>query len=786
MRERDLTALELDQVRQHLSMLARSPGGKHACLRLTPHAKRESAAAALQLAWECFRMIERYGDLPLSELPDVRESLRRAAHEGFLLDGPALLCIRAVLDDAQRVRDYLQRHAGDSLGLQQLGRRIEPQTELRATLLRCLDDDGGITDAASEELAATRETLRRLRARLTRRLEAMLDRPQFADLLSDRFVTLRNNRFVLPVRTSSTSQLPGVVQDRSASGETTFVEPMFAVELNNQILLAGKEEEQHIRRILADLTAMVHHAAASLENTYAALVEADTLHAKALFARRYRCSQPRFDDTQVDLRAARHPVLEFSGRPVVPIDLRLPPGKQVLVVTGPNTGGKTVALKTLGLLALMAQSGIPIPVEEGSCLPCFGAIFADVGDAQSIERDLSTFSGHLANIKEILGALDWHEDHAPGLGLVILDEPGVGTDPEEGAALGVGILRSLADAGARVVVTSHFSRIKAFALTDPACLSAAVDFDLEQMRPTYRLVYDSVGESLAVPIARRLGMPESVLAAAAEARSDEARAFAAAMDALAQQRRELERLQAEAAAARDDAQGRAGEASRLAEELRRKKDLRTLDELRGARDLLRSVRDEGRELLDQIRRGEADKRRLDEFVRRQTAAIVSRREEVEEPVLPAADSGPVHVGDQVEVAGTQLRGELTAVTGDRAWIQRGSLRFEVPAGDLRRAARTSPEPERVQAAVQRGDEATAVELSLLGLRVRDALAELDAFLDRAQRDGIARVRIIHGIGSGALRRAVLDYLDTCPYCTTHRPGGRGEGGNGATIAELGG
>lgn len=780
MRDRDLTALELDQVRQHLSELARSPGGKQACLRLAPSPERDVAAAALLLSWECYRTIERHGELPLAEIPDVREALRRAAHEGFLLDGLSLLTIRAVLDDAQRVHAYLHRHAGDSLGLAQLGARIEPQPELRATLARCLDDDGGVTDAASEELAATRETLRRLRARLTRRLEAMLDKPHLSELLSDRFVTLRNNRFVLPVRTGSAHQVPGVVQDRSVSGETTFVEPMFAVELNNQILLAGKEEEMLVRRILADLTAMVHHAAAPLERTYAALVEADALHARALFARRYRCSQPQFDETQVDLRAARHPVLEFSGRPVVPIDLRMPPGKRVLVVTGPNTGGKTVALKTLGLLSLMAQCGIPIPVAEGSRLPCFRAIFADVGDAQSIERDLSTFSGHLANIKEILGAL-----RPPTL--VILDEPGVGTDPEEGAALGVGILRTLADAGARVVVTTHFSRIKAFALTDAACLTAAVDFDVEQMRATYRLVYDSVGESLAVPIARRLGMPETVLAAAAEARSVEARAFSAAMDELEGHRRAFERSRSAADAAIAAAQARESEASRLLDELKRKRDLRALDELRSARDLVRSVRDEGRALLQQIERGAADKRRLDEFVRRQTAALVARRDELEEPLAPTPAAGPVHIGDQVEVVGTQLRGELTAITGDRAWIQRGSLRFEVPADGLRKAgAAPQAAAQRVGSGIERSSAGSSVELSLLGMRVREALSQLDAFLDRAQLDGVERVRIIHGIGSGALRKAVLDYLDTCPYCTSHRPGGAGEGGNGATIAELGG
>lgn len=779
MRERDLKALEFDQVRQRLSELASSPGGKHACLRLHPSPEADVVAAALDLAWQYFRKTEQHGRISLGDFPDVRAALRQAAHPGFVLDGPSLVAVLTVLDSARRARAWLGAHARDIGGLANLGTRIDPPDELRATLARSLDADGNVTDDASDELAEVRNTLRHVRARLARRLEAMLERPDVAEVVSDKFVTLRNNRYVLPVRTACVPQFEGQIQDRSVSGETTFIEPPFAVELNNRLLVAAREEERIVHRILADLTDMLRLESTRMESTYAALVELDLLQARADFARAYQCTQPVFDAAEIRLLQARHPVLLFRDRGVVPVDLLLPPGKRVLVITGPNTGGKTVGLKTLGLLALMAQSGIPIPAAEGSRLPCFKAIYADVGDEQSIERDLSTFSGHLANIKEIL---DLHEPPA----LVLLDEPGVGTDPEEGAALGIGVLSELEAVGARVAVTTHYAAIKAYALGHDAFVTAAVAFDSDRMQASYRLVYHSVGESLAVPIARRLGLPERILVTAERARSAEARAFAEAMRALEASRRRYEERLAQAETELSESRSKAAEATRLLDELKRKREKHWTEELREAREYVRSVREEGRELLRAIERGEARRRSLDEFVGRAEHDIEVRREQVVDAAEPAA-SGPVHVGDQVQVRGTQLRGELVSLDAQRAWIQRGTMRFEVPAEGLRRLSAADRNGHReVQVRVERPEDGSALEISLLGLRAKEALGRLDTFLDRATRDGVPSVRIIHGIGSGALRRAVADYLATCPYCVDFRTGKDAEGGAGVTIADLGG
>lgn len=773
MRPRDLVALEFDQVRNRLADFACSPAGKEACRALAPSGERSIVEAALDAAWQCFRLIEQQGNLPLQEFPDIRPALRTAAHDGAVLDGPSLVGIRAVLGVAQATRAFLKKHAPPDSALADLPERLLPSPALQTTLQRALDDTGGVTDDASDELAEVRRTARQLRDRLTRRLDELLTRPAIADLVADRYVTIRNNRFVIPLKTAAASQFEGVVQDRSVSGETTFIEPLFAVELNNRVLLAAKEEDALVRRILADLTAFVRAEQDTLAATFAALVDIDVLAARARFAQRYRCTQPQIDDAELLLDHARHPLLLFTERPVTPIDLRLPRGKQLLIITGPNTGGKTVALKTLGLLSLMTQSGMLIPAAEGSRLPCFRAIYTDVGDDQSIERNLSTFSAHVANLVEILEAVE-----APSL--VLLDEPGVGTDPEDGAALGIGMIRMLERRGARVALSTHYAPIKLFALSHETCVTAAVAFDLTSMTPRYHLTYHSIGESQALPIARRLGLPAAVLEVAEAARSEPAKALAQAVERLEAVRRQYEeRLATAEQHGRAAAQAR-DEAQRLLEDLRRKQRRRWADELGAAREFVRGVRAQGREILTALEQGAADRRRLRQWVQQQESAIGEREVEIAEHP-PSA--GPPHIGDQVEVGDKGIRGQLLSVDGERAWIQRGSLRFEVPAAQLRRLE-GQPARAPIEVRVQAPPEDTAHEISLLGLRAREALAELETFLDQAARAHYPSVRIIHGIGSGALKRAVEDYLSGSPYCVQFRGGAPAEGGAGVTVAEL--
>lgn len=773
MRDRDLAALEFDQVREELARFAASSAGKSSCRELRPSADRAVVHEELERAWQCLRLIDQFGNLPLGEFPDIRESTRKAAHEGFTLDGAALAEIRSVLEAAHITRSFLHKHTAQLASLATLPERLPVLPDIVATLGRALDDKGQVTDEASEELADVRRTLRHLRDKLTRRLEELVNRASMTDVLSDRYVTVRNNRFVVPVWSSAAPQFQGVVQDRSISGETTFIEPIFAVELNNRLLLAAKEEEALVRRVLADLTELVRGSIVAVEATFQVLVEIDALAARARYAQSYRGTQPMLRDDEIVLRGARHPLLLARSHEVVPIDLLMPRGKRVMVITGPNTGGKTVALKTFGVLALMAQSGMLLPAAEGSCLPCFGGIFADVGDAQSIERSLSTFSAHIANLNEILSS---RQEPV----LVLLDEPGVGTDPEEGAALGIGLIRILAQRGARVVVSTHYAQIKTFALGSDTCISAAVDFDIETLAARYRLVYHSVGESLALPIARRLGLPEPVLQAAQAARSEQALAFAAAMARLETTRRDYESRLGEASERARAAALAEEEANLLVRELREKKRQRWAQELDSARAFVRGVREQGRQLLATIESGGASRRELQRWTREQEQAVA--KHEIAEIAETPVSSAPPQIGDEVEMIDSSIRGTLLAVEDERAWIQRGSLRFEVPASGLRRIATATPKPIAVQVAAPREDQAH--EISLLGLRVKEALERLESFLDQAVRAGHGSVRIIHGIGSGALRRAVTEYLSGSHYCSSCRPGEASEGGAGVTIAEL--
>lgn len=772
-RPRDLAALEFGAVCDRVADFATSPVGKERCRGLAPAVDEAAVERGLDAAWQCFRLLEQHGEPPLGSFPDVRGALRTVAHEGFVLDGPSLVDIRSVLSAAAATRAYLKKYATPYPALVHLPEGLPSLSSLQAALSRALDDAGSVTDDASDELAEVRRTLRLLRDQLNRRLDALLARPALSEAIAEHYVTIRNNRFVVPIRTAAAAQFNGVVQDRSASGETTFIEPLFAVQLNNRLLLAAKEEEALVRRVLADLSALVRAALAALNSIFETLVEIDALLARARFARQYHCTRPRLDADEIVLDQARHPVLLFGGRAVTPIDLRLPRGKRVLVVTGPNTGGKTVALKTLGLMALMVQSGMLIPVAEGSCLPCFERIYTDVGDEQSIERNLSTFSAHVSNLTEILV-------HADSQTLVLLDEPGVGTDPEDGAALGIGMIQTLAARGARLALSTHYTPIKVFALSAEICVAAAVEFDLEAMAPRFRLLYHSIGESLALPIARRLGLPDPVLAVAEAARSEQSKALAAAVTRLEENRRAYEsRLRTADDQARAAAQDRR-EAGLLLAELREKRRRRWADELRTARDFVRSVREQGRELLAAVERGTADRRALTSFVRRQEAAI-HEQESAAVPAPPVSPRTP-EIGDQVQVADTGVRGQLLSVEGQRAWVQRGSMRFEVPAAQLRRLDGRAPAGVAVR--IEPPPEDTAQEIALLGLRAKEAIAQLEEFLDRAARAGFPTVRIIHGIGSGALRRAVAEYLSRSGYCRGFRIGEPAEGGAGVTIVDL--
>ncbi len=783
MRPRDLEALGFPKLLDALAALAVSTLGADACRGLRPARDRDGAERALERQWSFFRLLETGAALPLAAFADVRESLALAAHDGAILTGKQLLEVRTVLRQVQTLRRFLQARVAEWPALADLPARLHAFPELEAALSRMLDDDGLLRDGASPRLAELRRALRDLRQEIEERLTRMTN-ASGADGFADRYVTVRNNRFVVPVKAGAAGRVAGVVQDRSVSGETLFIEPLFAIELNNRLLLLAKEEEIEELRLLLLLTAQVGSAHDELAAALAALAEIDRLAAGAAFARRFRCIRPALADA-FDLRRARHPELLLTRTDVTPVDIRIGEAKRALVISGPNTGGKTVALKTLGLLVLMAQSGILIPAEDGSRVPFVRALFTDLADDQSIERNLSTFSAHVVNLVEIFGALECPV-------LVLLDEPGSGTDPEEGAALAVALVDRLLAAGALVAAATHYAPVKLYALNEPRIELASVDVDARTFEPRFRLIYGSVGASLGLAMARRLTLPSDVIDAAERRQEASTRELASAIERLEASRR---RHDDERTAIEEERRALAElerEHAALVAELRDRRRTRWQGELDEAREFVRTLKTEGRELLDVIRRRPPDAARtLGDFVR-------EKHEEIERRAAALADAPqdtparPPAVGDTVELRDSAIRGELVDLAGARARIRRGALTFEVPADRIRAvvpADAPAAPPRRRERAVERLEDAKPLapptaEVNLIGLRVRDALERLESFLDRAQQGDAARVRVVHGVGTGALKRAVADYLAASPYCTAFHEAPANEGGAGATIADL--
>jgi DNA mismatch repair protein MutS2 len=771
MRPRDLDVLAYPTVLETLAGLTVSTAGREAWLGTAPARDRAAAERALDRQWTFHRLAETRGPVPLAPFPDVREALAVAGTENAVLPGQRLVEIRTVLRQVRSLQQFLRARIAEFPALADLPRALQALPELEAALARMLDDGGALLDGASPRLAELRAMLRELRQDLEQRLERLVASALGSEI-ADRYVTVRNNRFVVPVKAGAAGRLTGVVQDRSASGETLFLEPLFAIELNNRLLLVRKEEEIEELRLLGLLTAQVGAVRHELAAATTALAEVDRLAAGAAFARRFRCTRPALGDDHVDLRGARHPELLLSGRPVTAIDVRIADGRRALVLSGPNTGGKSVALKTLGLLTLMAHSGMLVPADEGGVVPFVTGVFTDLGDDQSVERNLSTFSSHIVNLVEIFRAL------APPA-LVLLDEPGVGTDPEEGAALAVALLDRFLAAGALVAAATHYAPVKLYALNEPRIELAAVEVDPHTFEPRFRLLYGSVGESLGLAMARRLALPAPVLEAAEARRADLARELGDAIARLESSRRRFEDERQALAEERRALAELEHEHSRLVGELEERRRARWSADLEDARQFLRTLKAEGRALLEAARNRPPDAHQLRDFVRAREADVAARATTVAAPERPA--ERPVQVGDEVEVHGTTIRGELVELAGDAARVLRGTISFRVPAAKLRLArSRPAAAPARtMMPAVE-----ASTELRVIGLRARDALGRIERFLDEAQRAGLASVRIIHGLGTGALKRAVAEYLAASAYCTRFYDAAPEQGGGGVTIAEL--
>ena len=759
--------------------------GREQALNATPLVDVTAVQSAIALTGEARLALDAEGAPPLDGIPDIRPTLARGAIEGSALDGAELALLIPALDAGPRVHAWGRAVRPVAAAVAGLTDGLPRLVDLRDTLRHALEDDGSLTDRASPRLRQLRQQVRDRRRRIVADLERMLS-AEGDRLFADRFVTVRHGRYVLPVRAEARQRVRGIVHDRSQSGQTIFVEPEAVVEANNDLVQALREEEQEAARILAELTAAVRARLGELERFVHAIGELDWLFARAHAAVRMDASAPAIDrQGRVSLKAARHPLLlaqawRDPARTVVPVDVELSPDRPLLLITGPNAGGKTIALKTLALCAILAQVGCHVPAAEGSRLPVFERLYAIIGDEQSVAENLSTFSAFVKQIREVLAEAD---DRS----LVLVDELGAGTDPDEGAALARAILEALADRGTLVVATTHLEPLRVFASTEPRARNASVEFDTRTLAPTFRLRYDVPGQSYALAIAGRLGLSPELIARAQAHRSTDAARMSQLLDQLDEATRceaertiMMERRESETAARLAAArEAEAGAASRAREIVERAK--------AEAAKLLTDVRRAVSAEWDRLKRAERSRPALDESRRRlrEVAALVTPA-----PAAPRADEAPLAPGMAVAADHLGLRGQLIDVNGDTATVLAGTLTVRVPLSALHQTAAGAADRRAGSSARPFADpdtppaRAIAAELMLIGRTTDEARDLVEKYLDDAFMAGMANVRLVHGKGTGALRKAVRGLLSDHPLVDSYRDGEPAEGGSGATVAAL--
>lgn len=794
MDEKTLKMLEWPRVVELLSERATSEAGRDRCREVTVHADLDAVSHALRLTTEARDLLRDTQSFPMGGLHDLRGPIRRL-DQGSDLEGSELLAIADTLAAARRLKSFLVEHDEEYPALAELGVPIVPLPKLVDEIQRCFDPSGEVADHASPELASIRQKLHAGQAEIRTKLQRMLR--SHAEALQETIITMRGDRFVLPVRSDSKGQVPGIVHDQSSTGMTLFIEPMAVVELNNQVTKARLDERNEIARILARLTQLVAAHGEEIRWTMEAVAEIDFTYAKARLSLALDGYHPRLSkEGATILYGARHPLLAArqagSERPekVVPIDLSVGDRHQAVIITGPNTGGKTVSLKTLGLVTLMTQAGLHPPVAPGSQVALFRQIFSDIGDEQSLQQNLSTFSGHMKNIIRILQKADHRT-------LVLLDELGAGTDPQEGAALARAIIDTLLERGSRLVATTHYGELKLLAYEQPGVINASVEFDVKTLSPTYRLLMGVPGQSNAITIASALGLTPEIAGRAREhlkrGKSDAAEIIGQLeleQHAAAKARADADRKLAEAEKMRADYEAKLANWSQERKELREKARDAITQELAEAREEIAGIT---RELQGQQTPQSAQKA-YDKL-----SKLKGRMQKTERPANTVS-ARSLMVGDRVFVPRLNQTGVVQALpdASGEVLLQIGIMKVTAKVAELqpatkettRQAAKLQPMAFVPKAAKRKGGGSSdggrhaSMELDLRGRMVHEALNEVDLFLDMALESDLKHVSLIHGGGTGALRSGIREHLQRSPYVASFRPGEQGEGGDGVTVVSL--
>ena len=786
--EKSLLKLELDQVLDLLAECAGSGEGKDACRRLRPSSDLEDVRAMLAETTAASDLCTRKGNPNFGDVYDVSAALERADLGGSL-QPKELLRIAAVLRCARTVKGYISEDEKKTV-IDPLFQALSPKKYLEDRIFGAILSEEEIADNASPELSDIRRHMKIQAGKIRDSLQKIISSPAYAKFLRDPIITIRQGRYVVPVKSECKNDVPGLVHDVSATGSTYFVEPMSAVNANNALRELEIKEKKEIERILAELSSEAASHRDDINLNFTMLVRLDVIFAKAKLAYRMRAWEPMMNDEgRVELRNARHPLID--QKKVVPISMRLGTDFDTMIITGPNTGGKTVTLKTVGLLTLMAECGLHVPAGDGSCLSTFDAILADIGDEQSIAQSLSTFSSHMRTIVDVVAECD---DQT----LVLFDELGAGTDPAEGAALAIALIEFCRNMGSRVIATTHYAELKLYAMRTKGVINASCEFNVDTLQPTYKLLIGIPGKSNAFAISRKLGLSEEILKEANDLVGKSDKDFEDVLTQLEQQRQQMETARAEAERLRKETEKIKQQSEVYNAQLQKEREKAMEQARREAQEIIEDARrtanaaaDELKALRKQLQDG-ADatgiNQRQAELRRSLNEAESKLQAKAPEKQRPEPTRG-VLVGDTVELLKLGTKASVIAINKDGTYqLQAGILKMTAKADEIYLLENDNPYKEKKSRPAHSGREmkmtATPSEVDLRGMDSVEAICVMERYLDEAMRGHVQQVRIIHGKGTGVLRAAVHQELKKNKFIKTFRLGVYGEGEDGVTIAEF--
>lgn len=784
MNQWSLSNLDFLQVQEMVKTYAASDLAKQEITNIVPSASFQEVSERLQETQEGIDFLRIKGEISLEGIRYIRPALRRAEVGGMLSEGE-LWDIHLTLAAGRRIKRWIQQVHEELISIprmNQFAERITSLKELSNAIEQCIDDQGNIKDQASPTLKKIRAQICQWKERIQHTLNELIHRPSIQKMLQEPIITQRHHRYVVPIKQEYRGQFKGIIHDQSSSGATLFIEPEIIVLLNNQLHEKEDQERKEIEKILMQLTEAVGQNVSTVRANVEALTQIDIIVAKALFAKQQKAVCPQLTQKAfIKLKQARHPLLSMEK--VVPNDVFMDETHQGIIITGPNTGGKTVTLKTIGLLALMTQAGFPIPVEEESVMPVYSGIFADIGDEQSIEQNLSTFSGHITQIIQILQRMDERS-------LVLFDELGAGTDPTEGAALAIAILEYVLDRGATVVATTHYSELKLFAHTHPKTVNASVEFDVNTLQPTYHLMIGVPGRSNAFDIAERLGLSAKITKKARSHLSHESLRLEEMITSMADEKHEASKLRKEAAEMYTETEklflelqekiaSWDREKQRIKKEARQEARQVISKAKKEANQILRELRDWAKSQTTQVKEHEwvEKKRQLDQLVPEEQEQELITRHQVKPQEL--------QMNDEVLVLPYQQSGTIVEKVDDEHFVvQVGQLKMRVERGQLKKKNQSKSDHSSPSTVIQKHTSPIRPELDVRGKMVEEAIPEIDKYLDSALLSGYKRVYLIHGKGTGALRSGIQAFLRKHPSVKSFRLGNYGEGGSGVTVIEF--